>query len=211
MSNMIFEMKLSKSHIEIFFNNDKKNCTFHHFYTSDHITLLNIPKCASTSLLNYFNAIKNLVHHGNRYIVFLRDPLQRIKSAFKMKCRNEYSNKDFSYTISKYQNFLFKSSVPYQHYNDMIHFIPQIDFIKCLNKKFDFIGNTKNLQHSINQLNTLLNVKNFTISSENSNTLSYEDNVRFNDAFNRIYHDNKKLYDDYLKEDQKFYDNNFKN
>ena len=168
---MLYKIIPAKQHLEIRFNNDATQCQFHHFYRSNHVTLFNIPKCASTTLKGYFDFLSEQCSQGHKTLVFLREPFARLKSAFRMKCYNEYGTDSFTKIICKYQNFLQGENIPYKHYNDMIHFIPQSSFIDAVGIQFDFVGRLENLQASISTLNIKWNINNYILKYKNKSRM----------------------------------------
>jgi hypothetical protein len=206
MNNMLYKIIPSSSHLEIRFNNDDTQCQFHNFHRSEHVTLFNMPKCASTSLNDYFKFLCQQPIQGHKTFLFLREPYGRLKSAFRMKCLNELAPNNFSSTIKKYHEFLKGKPIPYAHYNDMIHVIPQLSFIDSVDIEFDYMGRVENLQHSIDQLNTALNIKKYKVKHMNKNTLDKKHNKQFEKEYQKHMKENKTFYTNFLEKDMRLYD-----
>jgi len=165
-----------------------------------------MPKCASTSLNDYFKFLCQQPMQGHKTFLFLREPYGRLKSAFRMKCLNELAPNNFSSTIKKYHEFLKGKPIPYAHYNDMIHFIPQLSFIDSVDIEFDYMGRVENLQHSIDQLNTALNIKKYKVKHMNKNTLDKKHNKQFEKEYQKHMKENKTFYTNFLEKDMRLYD-----
>jgi len=203
---MLYKIIPAEQHLEIRFNNDDTQCQFHHFYRSKHVTLFNMPKCASTTIKDYFDFLSGKLSQGHKTLVFLREPFARLRSAFRMKCYNEYGTNSFTNIICKYQNFLQGENIPYEHYNDMIHFIPQSSFIDAVGIQFDFEGILENLQESISTLNTKWDIDNYILKHKNKNDFNQEQNDQFNEEYEKNLQTNKTFYTDFLDRDIKLYD-----
>jgi len=206
MNRMLYKIIPSIDHLEIRFNNDDSQCQFHKFHKNENITLFNMPKCASTSLGEYFQFLCQQPLQGHKKLLFLREPHARLKSAFRMKCYNELRSDNFDSTITKYLSFLQGETIPYANYNDMIHFIPQTSFIDCVKINFDYVHRIENLQQSINELNTAFNIKEYTVKHNNSNKLDQQQNDQFEKAYRKNFETNKKFYTDFLQKDIALYD-----
>ena len=206
MNNMLYKIIPSTEHLEIQFNNDKSQCQFHKFHRNKNITLFNMPKCASTTLGEYFQFLCQQPLQGHKTLLFLREPYSRLKSAFRMKCSNELRDDNFNSTIAKYLSFLQGETIPYAHYNDMIHFIPQTSFIDSVKIKFDYVHRIENLQRSVDQLNTALNVKQYTVKHINKNKLDQQQNDQFEEAYRENFETNKTFYTGFLQKDVALYD-----
>ena len=185
-----------------YFGEDLKKCTGHNFWQNDSLLFLNIPKCASTSISNYLKNIENQLDTSKKQFkfVFLRNPMDRLMSAFTMKHANltgHWSNKKI---IEKYMGFLLGNKIPHESYNDMMHFIPQHVFIDALNIKFDFIGTVENIENDIKKINNILNV-NGVIKYEN---LSPRDN-NFIISLKQEIQKNLPYIQDYLNKDITLY------
>lgn len=208
---MQYKILPRKTHLEIRFNGDDTQCQFHHFYTNEHLTIYNIPKCASTTLKSYFKFLSHNLHQGHSKLLFLREPYARIKSAFKMKCGNEKGTNSFTKVIQRYQDYLQGESVPYEKYNDMMHFIPQHSYVEAFGDKFDFIASVENLQQSITQLNTNWNIKDYKLNYENQNSFDDAEEEQFNREYEKILLDNQIFYKKFLEEDIKLYETYIRN
>lgn len=206
MNNMIYKIIPSTDHLEIRFNNDDSQCQFHKFHRNENITLFIMPKCASTSLTQYFKFLSQQKLQGHKTLLFLREPYSRLKSAFRMKCYNELRSENFDSTIAKYLSFMKGETIPYAHYNDMIHFIPQTCFIDSVNIKFDYIHRIENLQQSINDLNSFFNLKDYKVKHMNENKLDQKQNDLFEKAYRKNFEMNKKFVTGFLQKDVKLYD-----
>jgi len=203
---MVYKIIPSTDHLEIRFNNDDSQCQFHKFHRNENITLFNMPKCASTSLTQYFEFLCQQKLQGHKTLLFLREPYSRLKSAFRMKCSNELSSGNFDSIIAKYFSFLQGETIPYAHYNDMIHFIPQTNFIDSVNIKFDYIYKIENLQRSIDDLNSVFEIKDFKVKHMNENKLDERQNGLFEEAYRKNFETNKNFVTDFLEKDVKLYD-----
>tara|TARA_E500000331_G_C17184788_1_gene682149 strand:- start:238 stop:744 length:507 start_codon:yes stop_codon:yes gene_type:complete len=165
-----------------------------------------MPKCASTSLNGYFEFLCQQPMQGHKTLLFLREPHDRLKSAFRMKCLNELAPNNFSSTIEKYYQFLQGKTIPYAHYNDMIHFIPQHSFMDSVDMEFDYMGRVENLQHSIDQLNIAFNIKKYKVKHMNKNKLDKKHNSQFEKEYQKHMQDNKTFYTNFLEKDMRLYD-----
>ena len=211
MNNMLYKILPRTYHLEIRFNGDETQCQFHHFYKSEHLTIFNIPKCASTTLKSYFEFLTKHLHKGHMKLLFLREPYARIKSAFKMKCSNEKGTESFTNIVLKYQDYLQGKLVPYDKYNDMIHFIPQHSYMEAFGDKFDFVGSVENLGHAIKQLNTNWNIQDYNLNYENKNTFEDAEQQQFDHEYEKILQDNKTFYKKFLERDIKLYETYIRN
>lgn len=203
---MLYEIIPSTDHLEIRFNGDGSYCQFHKFQRNESVTLFNMPKCASTSLMEYFQFLCQQKLQGHRTLLFLREPYSRMKSTFKMLCSNHLRSENFDSTIAKYYSFLRGERIPYAHYNDMIHFIPQTGLIDSVNIKFDHIHRIENLQQAINDLNSTLNIKDYKVKHMNKSILSQQQNSLFEIAYRKNFEMNKTFYTGFLKKDVQLYD-----
>jgi hypothetical protein len=203
---MLYKIIPSTDHLEIRFNNDDSQCEFHKFHRSENITLFNMPKCASTSLGEYFQFLCRQPLRGHKALLFLREPHSRLKSAFRMKCHTELSSDNFDSTIAKYHSFLRGERIPYAHYNDMIHFIPQTSLIDSVNINFDHVHRIENLQQAINDLNSALNIKDYKVKHMNKNKLDQKQNDLFEKAYRKNFEANKTFYTGFLQKDVALYD-----
>ena len=123
-----------------------------------------------------------------------------------MVCSNDPKSENFDSTIAKYHSFLRGERIPYAHYNDMIHFIPQISLIDSVNIKFDHINRIENLQQAINDLNSALNIKDYNVRHSNKNILNQHQNELFEEAYRKNFETNKSFYTGFLKKDVQMYD-----
>ena len=102
-------------------------------------------------------------------------------------------------------NMLYKI-IPYAHYNDIIHFIPQTSFIDSVKIKFDYVHRIENLQRSVDQLNTDLHIKQYTVKHINKNKLDQQQNDQFEEAYRENFETNKTFYTGFLQKDVALYD-----
>ena len=123
-----------------------------------------------------------------------------------MKCSNELNSENFDSTIAKYLSFLQGETIPYAHYDDMIHFIPQTSFIDSVNIKFDYVHKIENLQQSINDLNSVFNIKDYKVKHMNKNKLDQKQNDLFEKAYRKNFEANKTFYTGFLQKDVALYD-----
>jgi hypothetical protein len=123
-----------------------------------------------------------------------------------MKCSNELNSGNFDSIIAKYFSFLQGKTIPYAHYNDMIHFIPQTKFIDSVNIKFDNIYKIENLQRSINDVNSFFEIKDYKVKHMNENKLDQRQNGLFEKAYRKNFETNKKFVTGFLQKDVKLYD-----
>jgi len=207
MNKMEFYIKSSEQHLEFFFNANFTQSTFHTFHRHKHLTIFNIPKCASTSLAKYFDHTSNHYKGTPINVSFVRNPIERLASAFKMKCKNEYGTASVREIIEKYQRFLMGETVPRAHYNDMIHFVPQSDFIRSSGLEFDFVFKVENLQESIDFLSRFLKIDHYKIEQSNKTNFTKADLEEFQKQFTRAYSENKDFYDRFLLADNYLYQN----
>jgi hypothetical protein len=102
--------------------------------------------------------------------------------------------------IEKYMGFLRGKIIPYENYNDMLHFIPQSVFYNFFDIKFDFVGTVENIVAGIEEINYALGV-NEVITRENRSEAS----VEFIELLDRYIEENKEFVDEFLKEDLLLY------
>ena len=98
-------------------------------------------------------------------------------------------------------------TVPRAHYNDMIHFVPQSDFIRSSGLEFDFVFKVENLQESIDFLSRFLKIDHYKIEQSNKTNFTKADLEEFQKQFTRAYSENKDFYDRFLLADNYLYQN----
>lgn len=194
--------KHSDSGLFFYFNGDTQQYIGHNYWNKGNLLYMNIPKCASSSISDYLAKVQEKIDapKSTFRLTFLREPIARLKSAFRMKHRNlcgVMSDKDI---IEKYMGYLQGGVIPYENYNDMLHFVPQHVFYSFLKIKFDFVGTVEQIEAGIEQINGILGVSE-TIRNENQSEASKE----FNTLLDRQIEKNKQFFEKFLKEDFSLY------
>ena len=128
-----------------------------------------------------------------------------------MKCRNEKGTDSFTNIVRRYQDYLEGKPVPYEKYNDLMHFIPQHSYVDAFGCEFDFVGSVENLQQSIDQLNINWNIKDYKLKYENQNSFDDAEEKQFEHEYEKILGANETFYKKYLEKDINLYETYIRN
>ena len=207
LKNTIKEKKFAKSQAYLF---KQKGSLLNAFSTSKTI-FIHIPKTAGMSLAQaIYGDVVGSAHRKVsffRYILekelddyfkfcFVRDPYDRLYSAYKFLEKggvNQHDKRAFDKFLSRYKNFedFVINGLSNKVMNEIIHLVPQIDFI-CDKKGeilVDYIGKFENLQIEIKTLSEKLN-KEIILSHLNLNKKKSFDKVFTDKMRKRV----RKLY-----------------
>ncbi len=207
LKNTIKEKKFAKSQAYLF---KQKGSLLNAFSTSKTI-FIHIPKTAGMSLAQaIYGDVVGSAHRKVsffRYILkkelddyfkfcFVRDPYDRLYSAYKFLEKggvNHHDKRAFDRFLSRYKNFedFVINGLSNKVMNEIIHLVPQIDFICDKKGKIlvDYIGKFENLQIEIKTLSEKLN-KEIILSHLNLNKKKSFDKVFTDKMRKRV----RKLY-----------------
>ncbi len=207
LKNTIKEKKFAKSQAYLF---KQKGSLLNAFSTSKTI-FIHIPKTAGMSLAQaIYGDVVGSAHRKVsffRYILkkelddyfkfcFVRDPYDRLYSAYKFLEKggvNQHDKRAFDKFLSRYKNFedFVINGLSNKVMNEIIHLVPQIDFICDKKGKIlvDYIGKFENLQIEIKTLSEKLN-KEIILSHLNLNKKKSFDKVFTDKMRKRV----RKLY-----------------
>lgn len=181
----------------------------HRYYFLQKIKLLNIPRCASTSLGQMVNKMNSIKHYK---FMFIRNPEDRFKSTVyytMVKHRTFAGSWPDRYSLADKLDFLKaifqkNDNTDWCHADLLMHFIPQVFYIDCANRidadPIDFTGivdNTKDFE--------IIRSVTGTESIPTANSSVGYSNNEFNAVFPKWYAENESFIREYYAEDFAMY------